>query len=117
MTKKDSLAPKIYGVVSVFFLSFINMVNLITIFHLIKLNRKFFKNNLPDNIIEFFTDFELYIKISLALILIINNIVLYKHAKKIKITYDKFRSSLYVFIYFITSMLAWFIVMVETVIH
>lgn len=117
MTKKDSLGPEIYGAASVFFLSFVNLVNLLTLVQLIKLNRNFFKNNLPENVIEFFTDYELHIKISLALILIINNIVLYKYAKKIETTYDKFKSSFYFFSYLIISMLAWLIIMLEKVNH
>lgn len=117
MTKKDSLGPEIYGVASVFFLSFNNLVNLITLVQLIKLNRNFFERNLSEVLVDFFTDYEISIKITLGLLIILNNILLYNQAKKIEITYDKFKSSFYFFSYLIISMLCWLIVMLETTLN
>lgn len=112
LSKKDSIAPELYGIISVFFLSFINLVNFITVCQIIRLNQKFFKKNFPEMIYNFFLEYQTPIKLIISAVLIINNILLYKHAKAIIIEYNRNKSSIYVLSYFLISLMCWWFVMV-----
>jgi hypothetical protein len=112
MTKYDSKVPDLHGFVSVFILSFFNILNLIVLTKLIILNRSFFMGYLPKLIVVFFQDYKIWIILFASLLLVINNILLYKQAKNIKTIYDKMKSSIYVFSYFIFSLLCWLFIMV-----
>lgn len=112
LTKHDFIVPKLNKLGSIFILSFFNIVNLITITKLIVLNKSFFIHNLSKTLVEFFKDYKMFLILFFAILLIINNIILFEKANKIKKEYDKMKTGIYVFSYFISSLLIWLFVMV-----
>lgn len=112
LTTKDFMVPNLGKLGSIFMLSFFNILNLITLVQIIVLNKSFFKDNLSKIINDFFQDYKYHIVIFISLLMIANNIMLFKQAKKIKTSYDKIRSGLYVFSYFIFSLISWYFAMV-----
>lgn len=110
MTKHDSQVPEIYGGVSIFILSFHNIVNLITVSQVILLNKSFFTGNLPEEVVTFFKNYHTWILLLFASLFILNNILLHKQAKDLGTKYDKLKSSIYVFSYFIFTWFTWLLV-------
>lgn len=104
-TKYDSKLPEYYKLGSVFLLSFFNVLNLLTITKIIMLNSGFFKNHFPKVIVVFFHEYKSYILFTFTIILILNNLLLFKQAESYQVKYDKIWTSLYVFSYFILSMI------------
>lgn len=110
MSKNDSMLPELHGVLSVFVLSFHNIVNLITVVDLIILNKSFLIQTLPNPFTLFFKNYTWWILLVCISLLILNNILLYKPAKNLGTKYDKLTSSIYVFSYFIVTILSWIFV-------
>lgn len=110
MTKHDSKLPEMYGFVSVFILSFHNIMNLITVSNLIMLNKSFFRNNLPEALVDFVKNYNIWILLMFTSLLILNNILLFKQAKHLETKYDKLKSGIYVFSYFIFTWFSWMFV-------
>lgn len=112
MTKYDSKLPELYGFASIFMLSFHNVMNLITVSDLVVLNRSFFKKNLPEALVDFVKNYNIWILLVFASLLILNNILLYNQAKNLETKYDKLKSGIYVFSYFIFTWFSWMFVAV-----
>ncbi len=110
MTKHDSKLPEMYGVASVFMLSFHNILNVITVSNLIILNKSFFIKILPEVVVTFFKSYNLSIVLFFCILLILNNILLYKQAKNLGTEYDKVKSGIYAFSYFIFTWFSWLFV-------
>lgn len=104
-TKYDSKLPEYYKIGAVFLLSFFNILNLLTITKIIMLNSGFFKNHFPKVIVVFFHEYKAYILFTFTILLILNNLLLFKQAERLQVKYDKIWSGLYVFSYFILSMI------------